>query len=404
MKKRKITDIDETVIREDTRIALQKASEMKTLNEEDPYGVARGMSSSAKPGILSRLTKGLMWNPVTKAAQASAALGQLATGTQTGRDLGKKIGDTFPSLKKAAGEFKQYRDTELAPKVASATGLPIKSLSTAAETPYISNAAKDVKDMVAPEPNKSVKDLARRGKPEMPAQSKGEQPKKIEPVTTKEPGTLSAPVPKAPEAPKTPAPGTSQTAQTFKQAFAAARKEAGGGKGQFEYKGTKYQTNIQGTGTKEKPQEKFISMDKQKVTSVKVPSTPAAPSTPKADTKAPETMMTTNKGPSLDAAAKVGITQADTEKGQGLSAVSQVGKQPAAPKSPETPAAPQAPKSPADTAPIDGRPKINAPAPVASDKSTEPAQFGDQPGVKYPEKKSVNESVVSVGSNRYRIL
>lgn len=76
---------------------------------------------------------------------------------------------------------------------------------------------------------------------------------------------------------------------SFKQAFAKARKEAHGGKGQFEYKGTKYQTNIQGTGTSKKPQEKFISAGKQKVTSVKVgnnvaktPEAPKAPETPKA--------------------------------------------------------------------------------------------------------------------------
>jgi hypothetical protein len=124
--------------------------------------------------------------------------------------------------------------------------------------------------------NTSVKNMARRGKPEMPAQSKGEAPKKIEPVQTPSQGLGSKPVeaPKAdkPEPAKAP---ESKTSMSFKQAFAKARKEAGGGKGQFEYGGKKYQTNINPA----KGAEKYISATKQKATSVKVP---------KADTSAPK--------------------------------------------------------------------------------------------------------------------
>lgn len=75
--------------------------------------------------------------------------------------------------------------------------------------------------------------------------------------------------PKAAEAPK----------QTFGQAFAAARKTATekGVKstGQFEYQGKKYQTNIQGTGTREKPQEKYVPMSKQTKVDGSAPTTAA---------------------------------------------------------------------------------------------------------------------------------
>lgn len=113
-----------------------------------------------------------------------------------------------------------------------------------------------------------VGSLARRGGL-APSVKNQELPAKIAPVQTKEPGTLSAPVAKSATAPS-----------SFKQAFAQARKEAGtmGAKstGQFEYKGGKYQTNIQGKGTAKAPEEKFVPMSQQKVTSVGKSSTPAA--------------------------------------------------------------------------------------------------------------------------------
>ena len=102
------------------------------------------------------------------------------------------------------------------------------------------------------------------------------------PETPKEPEATKTPeASKQPETPK----ADSKTAMSFKQAFAKARKEAGGAKGQFEYGGKKYQTNINPA----KGAEKYISAGKQKVTSVNVPKADAsAPSTPKA-TETPAT-------------------------------------------------------------------------------------------------------------------
>ena len=62
--------------------------------------------------------------------------------------------------------------------------------------------------------------------------------------------------------------------ETFSQAFARARKEAPA-TGQFQWtnpetgKTGTYQTNIKGKGTAEKPEEKYVPMSKQTVTSVK---------------------------------------------------------------------------------------------------------------------------------------
>ena len=70
------------------------------------------------------------------------------------------------------------------------------------------------------------------------------------------------------------------------------------------------------------------------------------------------------------------------------------------------------PKSPTDTPSLDGRQTEYAPAPRSGPGATEPAhQKGspDNEGKKYkatdPETKSpINESIVTVGSNKYRIL
>jgi hypothetical protein len=92
--------------------------------------------------------------------------------------------------------------------------------------------------------------------------------------------------PKAAETPKAP---EAAKPQTFGQAFAAARKaaEAKGAKtsGQFEFQGKKYQTNLQGTGTTKKPQEKYVSMSKQTKVDVSAPKAAATPTV----TKTPET-------------------------------------------------------------------------------------------------------------------
>ena len=51
---------------------------------------------------------------------------------------------------------------------------------------------------------------------------------------------------------------------SFGQAFKAARQQAGGAGGKFKYKGKEYQTNVQGTGTAKKPQEKYQAASKLK--------------------------------------------------------------------------------------------------------------------------------------------
>lgn len=90
---------------------------------------------------------------------------------------------------------------------------------------------------------------------------------------------------KATELPKIDVPGEKKEGpKTFGQAFAAARKAATekGAKstGQFEWEGKKYQTNIQGTGTTKKPQEKYVPTAKQ----TKVGTDSSQPTTPKAET------------------------------------------------------------------------------------------------------------------------
>lgn len=77
------------------------------------------------------------------------------------------------------------------------------------------------------------------------------------------PDTAKAPPPPAPEPAPAPAPEPARAAaqnQTFKQAFAAARKEAGGSGGKFTYNGKEYQTNVKG--------EKYSSASKLKTTGV----------------------------------------------------------------------------------------------------------------------------------------
>jgi hypothetical protein len=211
-----------------------------------------------------------------------------------------------------------------------------------------------------------VGSMSRRGEL-APSVKNQELPSKIAPVQTKEPGTMSAPVAKPAPAPKT-------EPSSFKQAFAQARKEAGsmGAKstGQFEYKGGKYQTNIQGKGTAKEPEEKFVPMSQQKVTSVGKSSTPAP--TPAA-TPAPEPAKTPAPTPAPAPEVKASVTAAP---------------EPAPAKAPE-PAPAKAPE----------QEKTYSPESPAGKAWANRGKFGTQ-----QENKMVAESYVSVGDNKYRIV
>lgn len=249
----------ERVIREDTRIALQKVNEMKS-------------SWDKLIGSIPELvTKG-----VKKYSEYSKKAVAQATGSN---DLAKRV-DDFKDIPRTTTR------TPGSPEPAPQPGSPEAKDKAKPDVGEPSSDLPDTRDPrgdAAPNMPKAKEIAAKTGSTRNYLSGKAvEGGAKYEPEA-----------PKTPEAPKasTPAAGTGKTAQTFKQAFAAARKEAGSSKGQFEYGGKKYQTNFQGTGTKEKPQEKYISAGKQKVTSVK---SDAAPATPKpAETpKAPETQNT----------------------------------------------------------------------------------------------------------------
>lgn len=133
--------------------------------------------------------------------------------------------------------------------------------------------------------NISVKNMARRGKPEMPAQSKGETPKKIEPVQTPSQGLGSKPV----ETPKADTKPAEAPKSAFKQAWEKARAEAGkkgnAATGTFKFTNSKgetktYQTNADpGTGS-----EKYVTKKHQHDTGVKASSKDVkAPETPKVE-------------------------------------------------------------------------------------------------------------------------
>lgn len=112
-------------------------------------------------------------------------------------------------------------------------------------------------------------------------------------------------------APTTPSQSSEKPA-SFSQAFAAARKAAAekGAKttGQFEYQGKKYQTNIKGTGTTKKPQEKYVSMGKQ--TKVDIGGT--KPTTTAAPTKPPEAPKPTALPPEVTSPTPMAPTQTFT--------------------------------------------------------------------------------------------
>lgn len=278
-------------------------------------------------------------------ATASNELGKLATGTETGRAAGKWIGDNVPGAKavasgmRAAGNFLGVRND--APK------------------------------------NNMVNDMARRGKPQGPAATKGEAPPKIKPVQTPSKGLGSKPT----EAPKaTPAPGS------FKAAWEAARKEAGtiGDKnkatGQFSWKGKQYQTNDKG--------EKYVAADKQHVTSIG-----------KAGTAAPKTAEKATPATKPDTSVKTSVS---------------VNPDQSAPEKPQTAVSPEN-KGPANTADgTSGAKGVAAvpPPPDAAKPAEKPAALpastpagppaAAAPAAK-PKPASVQESV-QVGTNKYRIV
>ena len=235
----------ERVIREDTRIALQKINEMKS---------SWGDLFSAGPEIASKAIR--KYSRYAKSAVADAS----SNDSERFKDIPREI-----KREPGSPEAKQAADQLAKDKAKPNVGLPTSDLPD----------TRDPRGDAAPNMAKAKEVAAKTGMTRnnsdgtaAPGGAKNEP----EPVK----------LPKIDVAGEKSDAGTSKTAMSFKQAFAAARKEAKGGKGQFEYKGTKYQTNIQGTGTKEKPQEKFISAGKQKVTSVKVGSdAPKAPEAPK---------------------------------------------------------------------------------------------------------------------------
>ena len=203
---------------------------------------------------------------------------------------------------------------------------------------------------------------------------------------------------------------------SFKQAFAQARKEAGtmGAKstGQFEYKGSKYQTNIQGKGTAKAPEEKFVPMSQQKVTSV-------GKSAPAASTSTSTTpgSMNVAKQPAPPASATAGMSSAAEKSGVSQTPAPSMkndfaaGKDVSSTPVPTTSTAPAStPKEPEVKASVSTAPE---PAPA---KAPEPSYSADSPagkawanrgkfgGTQQEEKKMVAESYVSVGDNKYRIV
>lgn len=238
----------ERVIREDTRIALQKVNEMKS---------SWGDLIGSIPGLVTKGVK--KYSDYSKKAVAQA----------TGSDDSAKRADDFKDIPRTitrtpgSPEAKDAADQLAKDKAKPNVGKPTSDLPD----------TRDPRGDAAPNMPKAKEIAAKTGSTRNDSSGKAvEGGAKYEP-----------------EAPKasTPAAGTGKTAQTFKQAFATARKEAGSGKGQFEYGGKKYQTNL----APAKGAEKYISAGKQKVTSVK---SDAASATPKpAETpKAPETQST----------------------------------------------------------------------------------------------------------------
>jgi len=180
---------------------------------------------------------------------ASGALGYLGTQTQTGRDVGKWIGDNVPGAKTAAEYMRQAGE---------AIGVREPRQTKPAETP---------------------------------------KPTELPKIDVPAKQTTPAPKPAAPKA---------ETPSSFGAAFKAAREKATElGKpstGQFEYKGKQYQTNIQGKGTPKAPEEKYVPMTQQtkvdNVSTKPVSTTTSKPETTATTTPKSETPTTTASKPS----------------------------------------------------------------------------------------------------------
>lgn len=203
------------------------------------------------------------------------------------------------------------------------------------------------------------------------------------------------------------APAPKAEPSSFKQAFAQARKEAGGGKGQFTYKDKQYQTNI----APAKGDEKYIAPSKQSVTSVGKAST-AAPST----TTATPGSMKVSAQPAPSAASTAGMSSAAEKSGVPQTPAPSMkndfaaGKDVSSTPVPTTSTAPAATPAPEVKASVSTAPEpapAKAPEPEKTYSADSPAgkawanrgKFGTQ-----QENKMVAESFVTVGDNKYRIV
>ena len=327
--KKDIDIVTDKMIREDTRVVFQKVNEMKS-SWDDLFG--------AVPDIAAKAYN--KFSNYSKKAVANAT---------SGDERAKDFANIPRTITRTPGspEAKQAQDQLEKEKKQPNVGSPSSDLPD----------TRDPRGDAAPNMAKAKEIAAKTGKTQNDSSGKAVGGADYKPEDQK-----------SQEAPK----ADSKTAMSFKQAFAKARKEAGGSKGQFEYGGKKYQTNFQGTGTKEKPQEKYISASKQKVTSVKSGSDSAAP-------KAAETP-----------------------------------KAPEAPKpqeAPKTPDAAETPKTdttpttaPTDTTPkTDAEPKAKASVTTAPDGADGASIEGGQGGKGGKGGQSLKEWV-EIGNNKYRII
>jgi hypothetical protein len=215
--------------------------------------------------------------------------------------------------------------------------------------------------------------------------------------------------------PSTDAAAKTTQSQTFGQAFAAARKAAGGAGGKFTYGGKEYQTNIKGERYSKAP--KTVSSSSTKTPEMSKSVTPG--STSIAAQPAPPASATKDMS---SAAEKVGISQTPTgvktEFGAGKSLASLPTKSTAAPSAPKTVQNPDQERTKVT-------PSLPSMATSAGGASNDAQSGYDKmkamptstpPGVSgsvttkdsslAPKKQSsmVAESFVSVGVNKYRIV
>jgi hypothetical protein len=376
------------------------------LNKVSAKTTANPIKMMPKPSVNMSAMKGPMMNmgksvPVSSSS-VSSALNQAAP--KLAPTASKAIGLTAKALGPvgtAAALVTPDQGTKTEP------GNPVFRKTDAGKTSvagYRSSTTPRATDVNTQQ--RMVGSMARRGGL-APSVKNQELPAKIAPVQTKEPGTLSAP--KA-------APASSSTAQTFKQAFAAARKEAEkmGSKstGQFEYKGGKYQTNIQGKGTPKKPEEKFVPMSQQKVTSVgkSSSSTPLSTTPGSTSIKAQPAPPAAATAGMSSAAEKSGISQTPTKPGTEFGAGKSLAPLPTtstpAPAAAPKPSAPlpsmAQPGGGASNDATSGAAKMNAipqaaPTPPNGSGSVKFKDAGSAPA------KTVAESV-QVGNYKYRIV